>query len=318
MNNSGKTITIFLVVVVILLLCLSGIGIFSAKKENELRKSAEASLEQLKIISAKLEGDLKEAKKQVNLLEEKNKEADDKINDLTESLELEQGVKDELKKQNHDLSEALDNENQSKEKIRTDLTQQLNSAQEKEASLESQLTTAQTRVKELEGQSESLTEKIKRMESDFQKQLEEARAAATAAPSPDDEKNNNEPKTQELKQPAAPLEIPAPNHDGSGPAQDPNTRAKNKEIQLEPIVVAGKEIPQGRVLSVDKENEFLIFNLGEKDGISPGILLSVYRGKNYLGDVKVSRVQPEMSAADFIPPFSSQKVRKNDQVVAKK
>ena len=83
-------------------------------------------------------------------------------------------------------------------------------------------------------------------------------------------------------------------------------------------MVAAAEASQGRVLSVDKENDFLIFNLGEKDGVKPGFLMSIYRGEDYLGDVKVSRVQSEMSAADFVPPFSSQKVRKNDQVVAKK
>ncbi len=313
MKNSGKTLTIFLVVIVILLFCLSGIALFSEQKESELRKSAEASLEQLKTIEAKLQGNLKEAKKQVFLLEEKNKEADNKINDLTESLELEQGVKDELKQQNHDLSEALDNENQSKEKLRTELTQQLASAQEKVASLESQLTTAQKRAKDLEGQSQGLEEKMKQMESDFQKKLEEERSAATppaASPaSAPGEKNSGEPKTEDPQQPAVPSETPV---------KDPNTRAQDKEIQLEPIVVANTEIPQGRVLSVDKENEFLIFNLGEKNGIAPGLLMSVYRGKDYLGDVKVSRVQPEMSAADFIPPFSSQKVRKNDQVVTKK
>ena len=71
-------------------------------------------------------------------------------------------------------------------------------------------------------------------------------------------------------------------------------------------------------MSVDKENDFLIFNLGEKDGVSQGVVMSVYRGSDYLGDVRVSRVQLEMAAADFIPPFSSQKVRKNDQVVLKK
>ena len=316
MKNSGKTLTIFLVVIVILLLCLSGIGIFYAQKESELRKSAEASLEKLKNVEAKVEGNLKEARKQVDLLEEKNKEADNKINDLTESLDLEQGVKDELKQQNHDLSEALDNENQSKEKMRTELTQQLNSAQEKVASLESQLTTAQNHVKDLESQRQSLQGKMKEMAADFQKKLEAEHAAATPAsvPAPSDVstpapgsagENSSEPKTEEPQQPSG------------TPLKDPNTRAKDKEIQLEPIVVASKEIPPGRVLSVDKENEFLIFNLGEKNGIAPGLLMSVYRGKDYLGDVKVSRVQPEMSAADFIPPFSSQKVRKNDQVVAK-
>ena len=322
MKNSGKTLSVFLVVIVILLLCLSGIAFFYQYQESVLRKTAEASLEQLKNTAAKLEGDLKEAKKQVFVLEEKNKEADDKINDLTESLELEQGVKEELKKQNHDLTEALDNENQSKEKMRTELSQQLTSAQEKVFSLESQLTTAKNRVKEIESQSQDLQAKIKTMEADFQKKLEEQRPSTGATqtpPAPNDAAPNTSSSDEEKSVPPHIEEIPQPAEHSDSPSgistKNPDSQVENKQIQLEPIVVAGQE---GRVLSVDKENEFIIFNLGEKDGIAPGLLMSVYRGKDYLGDVKVSRVQSEMSAADFIPPFSSQKVRKNDQVVAKK
>ena len=63
--------------------------------------------------------------------------------------------------------------------------------------------------------------------------------------------------------------------------------------------------------------EFIIFNLGDKDGVEIGQMMSVYRGKDYLGDVKVTRVQPEMAAADFIPPFSSRQVRRGDQVLQK-
>jgi hypothetical protein len=70
-------------------------------------------------------------------------------------------------------------------------------------------------------------------------------------------------------------------------------------------------------LSVDKETEFLIFDLGAKSGVKQGDVMSVMRGDNYLGDIKVSRVQDEMSAADLIPPFSSRMVRKNDSVVPK-
>jgi hypothetical protein len=62
----------------------------------------------------------------------------------------------------------------------------------------------------------------------------------------------------------------------------------------------------------------VIVSLGEKDGIVKGALLSIFRGESYLGDVKVSRVLAEMSAADFVPPFKSQNVKKDDQVVIKK
>ena len=74
---------------------------------------------------------------------------------------------------------------------------------------------------------------------------------------------------------------------------------------------------EGRVLTVDAENQFVIVNLGQRDGVAEGTMLSVFRGEEYLGDLKVSRVQPDMSAADFIPPLASQNVSKNDRVVKK-
>jgi hypothetical protein len=74
---------------------------------------------------------------------------------------------------------------------------------------------------------------------------------------------------------------------------------------------------EGRILSVDVETEFVIVSLGENDGLSVGNILSVYRNDDYLGDIKVTRLQPKMSAADLITPFSIRNVQKNDQVKVK-
>ncbi len=68
---------------------------------------------------------------------------------------------------------------------------------------------------------------------------------------------------------------------------------------------------------VDGETEFVIVNLGANHGIKEDQILSISRGKDLLGDIKVTRVQPEMSAADFIPPLTGRQVRKDDSVVIK-
>ena len=70
-------------------------------------------------------------------------------------------------------------------------------------------------------------------------------------------------------------------------------------------------------MTVDTENQFVIVNLGQKDGIAEGTTLSIFREQEYVGDIKVTRVQPDMSAADFIPPLASQNISKNDRVVRK-
>src|SRR3990167_4882495 len=138
-KNSGKTLTIFLIIMLIISVCLAGIALYYYQTESGLRKSVESNLAQLKKIESKLQGDLMESKKKLSVLEEKNKEMDDKINDLSESLDLEKSLKEAQKKENEDLREVLENENQSKEKLRTEMSKELTSAQEKVVALEAEL-----------------------------------------------------------------------------------------------------------------------------------------------------------------------------------
>ena len=96
----------------------------------------------------------------------------------------------------------------------------------------------------------------------------------------------------------------------------PGQGGKDK-MELDKIVVNPQNGTQGYILTVDTDAEFVVFNLGLKQGLKPDDLLSVYRGDKYLGDIKSTRVQDEISAADIIPPLSIKDVRKNDTVVLK-
>ena len=247
MNKAGKTFSIFLVVISILLLSLTVITIFFFKKENELRKSLEQQLALSKESEARLDNELKETKKQVFLFEEKNKEADEKINGLMDEVELQEGIRDQMKAENSSLKDALAKESQEKEAIEKELTMALAKA----ASLEEKFNSQEGSLVESEGITpESVSE--------------------------------------------------------TGP------------VDLEKIVVRPSEVPEGRVISVNAENNFLIFNLGDEDGVIPDMVLSVYRAKQYLGDIKVARVQEGMSVADFIPPFPKDQFKKDDRVLVKK
>ena len=111
---------------------------------------------------------------------------------------------------------------------------------------------------------------------------------------------------------------PTPSPSEQPPVNDSSDEVTQDKVDLDKIVVASGTEKEGKVISVDADTGFLIANLGEKDGMARGIVLSVYRDKTYLGDVQVSRVLPEMSAADFIPPLDGQLVSKDDQVIVKK
>ena len=123
MSKPGKTVTIILVVICILSLVLTVIAVFFFQKESEQRKIAEDNLAQSKLSEAKLQAELKESKKQVFLLEEKAKEADEKINSLMDDLELAEGVRDEIKAENDTLKEALDTESKAKDQLRKQMTE---------------------------------------------------------------------------------------------------------------------------------------------------------------------------------------------------
>lgn len=71
---------------------------------------------------------------------------------------------------------------------------------------------------------------------------------------------------------------------------------------------------KGKVLVVNKDYNFLVFNLGSKDNINVGDVFSVYRDNKYLGDVKVEKVHEAMSAAGFVSADIKDKVIEGDTV----
>lgn len=287
MNNSGKTLMIFLVVIAMLLIALTAIAVFFFLKEVDLRKAAEYNLEQMQVVEAKLQNELKETKDQLVLLEEKNKEAENKVESMMEEVELEQGLREELKKENRQLQDSLTKESEDKEQLRAQMAKDLSEAEKKIAAMQEELNVV-------------ISEKQK-LEETYQDTL--SKYQALQGPSGLTDPVSQTPEEQN----------PLPDQP---PAVEP--QAENKEVDLDKIVVNAPPETLGKVISVDTETEFIIVNIGEKDGVRKNTLLSLYRGDKLLGDVKVTRVLPEMSAADFVPPLSSQAVQKDDRVVIKK
>ena len=281
-NKGGRIVYVFLGLIVVILICGVAISLFLLQKETSTRKAVESSLQDAQTRNAKVEAALKEAEKQVEVLQGKNKDADDKINGLMEELDLEAALREQIKAENKKIKELVEAEGKSKVEMRQKLTAELDAAKSQLAALE---------AKVAGNEAEAVT--FKKTADEFQKKNAELEAKLkdfedTAAARPRSEI------------------LPAPGQPG------------DERVDLDRIVVSPGSAKQGRVLNVDTETEFLIFDLGSKSGITQGEVMSIYRGKTYLGDVKVSRVQDDMAAADFIPPFSSRKVRKNDQVVPKR
>jgi len=280
-NKGGKTLTIFTALIIILLISSTSIGFYLYHLEQRMRKKTEVELDTSRTDGVKLQTQLKDVQTQLALSQDKNKEADQKINGLLDERDLNEGLRNALKKENVDLKEQLATIDASKQRLKA----ALDDAETKLTQYQQLLKSSEDKSKELENHLNSLADANKGNET----KIRELSAALSAA-----------------QKPVAP---PAP--------IAPASPVAGAKMELGKIIVKPQNGTQGYVLTVDTEADFVICNLGLKQGIKPDDLLSVYRGNNYLGDIKATRVQDEMSAADLVPPLTSKEVQKNDSVVLK-
>lgn len=71
---------------------------------------------------------------------------------------------------------------------------------------------------------------------------------------------------------------------------------KNKQRELK-VLAKGTE---GRVLAVNPAWNFVVLNLGDKQGVANNTELLVKRGTRYLGKVRITSVEPSTSIADIV------------------
>ncbi|MFH0913578.1 MAG: hypothetical protein V1884_04795 [Candidatus Omnitrophota bacterium] len=74
---------------------------------------------------------------------------------------------------------------------------------------------------------------------------------------------------------------------------------------------------EGKILVVNKEYNFVVINLGSRDGVNANDIFSVYNNSNYIGDVKVSKAHDAMSAADFLSSDTKNQISEGDRVAQK-
>lgn len=104
-----------------------------------------------------------------------------------------------------------------------------------------------------------------------------------------------------------------------------DNRSQNNEVELPPIVVsasgknavpfdAGMSSPgfNGKVVSLNQDNNFVIVDIGERDGIHLGETLSVYRDSKYIARLEVIQVRNDIAAADIKDQWS--KIQAGDVV----
>lgn len=70
---------------------------------------------------------------------------------------------------------------------------------------------------------------------------------------------------------------------------------------------------EGNVLVVNREFNFIVVNLGERDGVKPGQFLEVMRGGRPIARVQVERVYENMAAANILPETKREDIKEGDQ-----
>lgn len=99
------------------------------------------------------------------------------------------------------------------------------------------------------------------------------------------------------------------------------TAKDSKVVSLQPIIVkASDEAPAkkaptaGQVLAINEENNFVIIDLGEEDGVKVGQTFSIYRNTQKIATVEVIQSRKEISAADIKNISSGAKIKVGDMV----
>ncbi|MDP6685355.1 MAG: hypothetical protein QGI05_00205, partial [Candidatus Omnitrophota bacterium] len=103
---------------------------------------------------------------------------------------------------------------------------------------------------------------------------------------------------------------------------------EEKVVSLDPIVVTPslpvvtspaatetKEPLRGRVLVVNREYSFVVTDLGQKDGITPGMVFELRDGEVLLAKSEIEKVYDTMSSATLMPGADLSKIKKGNLVI---
>ncbi len=87
-----------------------------------------------------------------------------------------------------------------------------------------------------------------------------------------------------------------------------------KNIALEKIVIKTSMGLKGKILSYDKDNTFVITDLGSQNNLKLGDILSVYRDDVFIGRVQIEKFEGTSSAAVVLSPWKNVEFKENDVV----
>jgi len=99
------------------------------------------------------------------------------------------------------------------------------------------------------------------------------------------------------------------------------TATETASVELPPIVVKpsapGLKGVRGEIIAVNREEKFVVVDLGEGSGLRPGVLLKAMRGDREIATLEVIETRKEISAADIKQVIGGFTIQEGDIVLAR-
>ena len=284
MSEKAKVPVIILIILIIAALSLAGGAFFLFQQEHAKNQALQEELEELKTRQKITESKLEESKHMLTAMDAKLKATSQQVEILTGELTSEKNAKEEALTQINQLKVELEQQ----KSLRTDLETKLGQAQKDVRDAQVQLNGLESKKNELESKIAELQVKSSELENKMQG-VELGKIVVGP---------------------------------GKAKAKDKRAIAKaSKETKAAPLALAkGENIPaagglEGKILVVNKDYNFIVINVGSKDGVAINDTFSVFHNDKYIGDVKVNKVHDSMAAADFVTSGLQDMISENDKVV---
>lgn len=283
MYRDGKIILPILIVLIIISLSFGGLSFYLYQKEHAQNIQLQQQIADLGERQRKTESKLDETKKIVSELTLKLQEANSKVSSLT----------DELNQSKSAFTEASNK----LEQFKADLAQQKTQRQD----LETRLKTAQDEGQKIKEQ----VKIVQQQKTELEDKLKNIEAGSNGV---------------ELGKVVVNGEVPIVDNTAKGKAKAAAAKKKASAASAKPENEGKAPAPaansEGKIMIVNKEFNFVVINLGSKDGINVGDEFSITREGKYIGDLKVEKVHESMSAAGFIPELKDL-IKENDKITPK-
>ena len=222
--------------------------------------------------------------------------------------------------ENDDLKTRLQDVQQAKSHVEEELTRVRGELSDSKAQLAKAVEAQETlthNIEDREQEIERLTKDVERAKSESKQiasqltdlQTERQSLSARLA-DVEKAKSDLEAKVMELSQHPT-VELDKVLVTNTGPSD-----AGTASPAVVPASATSRSLPEGQVVVVNREYDFIVMNLGKHHGLSVGQEFQIVRGTEVLGKVKVEKVYDELSAAAILPDSKKDIIREGDLVKA--